>query len=230
MGMAEPLVNIGTPITGIKELSQLTSAAGTAHSSSTVITLDDEAVVDQWENFGIPVHRLRGDGRAWFKVLSAPPVSPVAGDLWLEDLGGGDVVLRFYDGAGEVSVASSDPALSIVASAALLQAHAVRALIGGMAHAAAVVDVAKQYRVIGILADDVAMGDAGKVITDGGTLTMADWSLLTGAAALTIGAVYWLSVTPGRYTTTPVAAVGARVGRAVGTDTLLVDTGLVVVG
>ncbi len=220
--------NVGTPSRGVKKLSQLVDPSGTADQLTTLVTIDDNAVLDEWQNNGVPVHRLKGDGRAWFSILPGTPTSPVVGDLWLQD-NLGTTEVHFQGAGGETVLASSAGNLEVVASAALLQGHALRADATGLLYAVAVVDVAHKFRVAGILADDTAMGDDGVVLTAGDYLTLADWSLLTGAAALTEGADYWLSATPGRYTTTPHVDVAARVGRAMTATTMLIKPDLVVV-
>jgi hypothetical protein len=202
--------------------------ASTAATESTLITVNDADVVKEWQNHGVAQHRIRGDGRVWFRVLTGAPSSPVAGDTWLE-LDSGTTYLRFYDGSSTVTVTSTSQALQITTSAALLQGMAVRASGAGLAYAQAFVDGSKVYKLIGIMAADALISTPGTVLVAGDHLDLPDWSLIVGAATLTVGSDYWLTSTPGRYDVTPDTTVAARVGRAVTTTTLLVKPDLVVV-
>lgn len=225
------LRGIGSRTRGIQQASDLTSPSGTAARETTLITIDDAAVLAQWENLGVTAHRLRGDGRVWFRVLPAAPVAPVMGDVWLEDDVSLGVVARVRTATGTTTLLSGDiDRLHVIATAALLQGHAVRSKSdGSYVYASATVDANRLYRITGIVQEDVGIGDEAAILTDGALMTLADWSLITGSAALIAGEYYWLSTTPGRYISTPAAAVASRVGLAVTTDTLEVRTGLVVV-
>ena len=221
------LRNVGTRTRGIRLLSELTSASGVADTESTLITINDDAILKSWQNFGVPVHEVLGDGRTWWKVLSAAPASPAVGDIWLEQQVGG-TVLRYQSTTGTVTLLSDVAGLQLVTANIILAGHAVRPDASGLLYAAAIVDGAHQYRCIGVNKVDTISGGSAEVLTTGDHLQLSDWSLLTGAATLTPNAYYYLSATPGRYTTTPAAAVTVRVGIAVSTDTLLIETGVVV--
>lgn len=220
--------NHRTPVRGIQTISRLVDPAGQAAETTTLITVNDDAVLEQWANAGLPVHQLKGDGRLWLRILSAAPLNPVAGDVWLEqDLVDG-LVLRIRSTTGtQTLIGGTGDAIELTAGSALLQGHAVRASGPGLVYAQA---AANQHRLLGIMAADTASGGQGGLITMGSSLELPDWSLLTGAAALTVGAQYWLSATPGRYTATPVAGFAARVGIALTANRLLVDSGLTVLG
>lgn len=81
---------------------------------------------------------------------------------------------------------------------------------------------------IGLAVAAAGVGGAVTVRT-AGTLTLADWTAATGFAALQPGAPYFVSdVTPGRIAVAVVTATGRVVqcvGRALTTDTLVIDIG-----
>ncbi len=221
---------VQTPATGIRQVSGLTSVSGVGDAESTLITINDDAVLKQWENHGVAVHALKGDGRAWMAVLPSAPTSPVAGDVWLELDGVLGTVLRFYDGVVTSTLTTDPPSgtLSLTASTALLKGYAVRAAAGGAAYASTVVDGSHKYQIVGLVKEDTLIGDPVEVLTLGDVMSITDWTTLTGAATLTPGSRYWLSDTPGRYTTTPSTLVSSLVGVAVSTTELLVQPTLIV--
>lgn len=223
--------NVQTPASGIRQISGLSSVSGIGDAESTLITIDDDAVLKQWENHGVPVHQVKGDGRLWLNVLPSAPTSPVNGDVWLELDGVLGTVLRFYDGVATYTLTTEPPAgtLVLTASTALLQGHALRATSSGAAYASTTVDSGHKYQIIGLVKEDTLISDPVEILTIGDIMSMADWTLLTGSATLTEGARYWLSDTPGRYTTTPSTLVGSLVGIAVTTTKLLVQPTLIVV-
>ncbi len=223
--------NVQTPTSGIRQISGLTGASGIGDTESTLITIDDDAVLKQFQNHGVTMHSVKGDGRMWMNVLPSAPASPVNGDLWLELDGMLGTVLRFYDGVSTYTLTTEPPAgsLSLTASTALLQGHAVRATASGAAYASTVVDSGHKYQIIGLVKEDTLISDPVEILTMGDIMSIADWTLLTGSATLTEGARYWLSDTPGRYTTTPSTLVGSLVGVAVSTTKLLVQPTLIVV-
>lgn len=78
---------------------------------------------------------------------------------------------------------------------------------------------------IGIVTANAADLAAASIQTSG-PLTLANWSNSTGSATLSANATYWLSTTTGLLTTTPPTTPGNTiqiVGRAVSTDTMIVD-------
>lgn len=219
--------NHGTPARGIRNISNLVSTSGVAETTTTLVTVDDGAVLDEWRNQGVLTHQIKGDGRHWFKVLLAPPASPVDGDVWFEDTGVTGIMLMVQTSSGTLQIPAGDGSLEVTAATALLQGHAVRATATGLQYAAAV-QASEQYRIVGIVAEDTLIATDATVLTNGDHIELSDWTLLTGALNLVPGATYWLSATPGRYTTTPVIAARARVGIAVTTTKLLIDTNLTV--
>ena len=71
----------------------------------------------------------------------------------------------------------------------------------------------------------IGIGGSGIVRTDG-DLTLADWTAATGAAALTPGAIYYLSATVAQITTVPLSTPGQvhqEVGRAATTTKLTIE-------
>lgn len=220
--------NVGTPSNGNRVVSGQTNPASTDATETTVVTVNDAAVMKEWQNYGAARVRIRGDGRIWLRVLTSPPTSPTAGDVWLE-VSSGVTYLRFYDGTTTNTVESSGTDLAITTSAALLQGMAVRGTVSGLAYAQALVDSNKVYKVVGIMAEDALISTPGTVLTAGDHLALSDWSLITGTTTLTPGADYYLTSTPGRYSTTPDVTVASRVGRAVSTTTLVVQPDLVVI-
>lgn len=220
--------NHRTPVRGIQTLSRLVDPTGKAAETSTVVTINDDAVVEEWANAGVPVHQLKGDGRMWLRILTAAPANPVAGDVWLEQDPVDGLVLRVRSASGTQTLVGGDgAALELTASVALLQGHVVRPAPSGLVYAAA---VAGQHRLVGLVAEDILATASARVITPGQSIELPDWSLITGAAALTPGVPYWLSATPGRFTTSSVAACAQRVGYALTAQRLLVDTALAVIG
>jgi hypothetical protein len=220
--------NHGTSLNGLKNISELASSSGVAETTTTLITLDDGAVMDEWRNAGVPVHQIKGDGRLWFNILSSAPASPVTGDVWLEDTISG-VVLRIQTDSGLTTIPAGDGSLSVTAASALLQGHAVRTTASGLEYAAA--DVASdQYQVIGLIAEDTLATEEGVVLKPGQQLELSDWTLLTGAATLTPGATYWLTATPGRYSAAApdleVVTAASKVGIAATDTILLIQTDL----
>ncbi len=222
--------SVQTPATGIRQVSNLSDVAGVSDAETTLITVNDGAVIKQFENLGTAVHKIRGDGRVWLKVLGSAPSAPVAGDVWLELDGLLGTVLRFYDGVATSTLTTEPPAgtLSLTASTALLKGYAVRATASGAAYASTVLGGTPRYQIIGLVKEDTLISDPIEVLTLGDVMSIDDWTTITGSAALTEGARYWLSDTPGRYTTTPSTLVASLVGVAVSATELLVQPTLVV--
>ncbi len=81
--------------------------------------------------------------------------------------------------------------------------------------------------VLGLVREaSIAAAASGNIQTDG-VLTSADWTAVIGATTLTAGSMYYLSTTAGQLTTTPPSSSGnyvVRVGLAIATDTLEIDT------
>ncbi len=220
--------NVGTPSATSRTILDQSNPAVAAAVETTLITVNADDVIKEWQNHGVAQHQIKGDGRVWFRVLTGAPSSPVAGDAWIE-LDSGTTYFRFYDGSTTSTVTSSSADLSITASAALLQGMAVVPTGSGLAYAQALVSGSKLYKAIGVMAEDALISTPGAVLVDGDHLTLSDWSLIVGAATLTVGSDYWLTSTPGRYDVTPDATVAARIGRAVTTTTLLVKPDLIVI-
>jgi hypothetical protein len=184
---------------GLREVSDLVDPAGQGHTSTTLVALQDDALVDQWENQGVPVHGLRADGRAWFKILTAPPVNPTGGDLWIERLALNNTVVRFHDGSQIITLAGSEaPGFTVDASEAILLGHALCGHAGGAQYAQAVDTAEHLYRVIGLAAQELVGAGSLQVLTRGDTMELPDWSVVAGTALLVPGAKYFLGDTPGR--------------------------------
>lgn len=81
-------------------------------------------------------------------------------------------------------------------------------------------------KAVGLATTDVTAGAAGQYQTEG-TITKADWTTVTGAAALTPGAYYYLSeATPGGLTSTAPTTIGqfvVAVARALSTTQLDIE-------
>jgi hypothetical protein len=211
--------NSGSPVRGIQQLSRLASPAGTAETRSTIIAVDDGAILDEVQNHGVPVYRVRGDGRLWLRTLTSPPTAPVAGDLWLEDTIDG-TVLRYKGTDGERTLIGAQASgVLVTAATALLTGHAVRATASGLLYSAATVG---QHHVAGVIAETVMSGDSARLLVSGDVLDLPDWSLLTGVALLSPGVRYWLSATPGRYSTTAPQSVASQIGVGLTPTSLLV--------
>ncbi len=215
-----------SPGTGLQVLSD-TDGATPGERFSTLITIADQAVAFEFQNKGVSVHRVRGDGRTWFKVLATTPVSPVQGDVWLRNDSTAGIVIEYYDGTTTHTLQSTPiGGIGLNATLALLAGHAVRVVDAtGLAYAAASSGL---YRPDGICVADTLLGSVARVATAGDTITLADWSVPTGGASLTPAQNYWLSSTPGRLVASPVAAFGVRVGRALTAQTLRVTIDLTV--
>ena len=81
------------------------------------------------------------------------------------------------------------------------------------------------YDCVGLVFESTAVG-LSAAVRIGGTLTLADWTLVTGTVTLTSGATYFLSATSGQLTTAPPVTLGQRVqqvGVAVSPDTLAIQ-------
>lgn len=224
--MSRVIQSISTPSTGLLEASGLTDVTGVGADNTTLITINDDAVLEQWRNLGVPRHQVKADGRVWFSVLGASPSTPVNGDLWLELDGMLGTVLRFYDGTTIFTLTTVPPAgtLSLTASTALLTGMALRATAGGAAYA-----TTANYHIIGLAKQDTLIGDPIEVLTVGDIYNSADFTLLTGTVTLTVGSIYWLSAVAGKWQTSPNATVAAKIGIAVSTTQLLIQPDLAVV-
>lgn len=220
--------------TGIGEVSRQASTSGIGRNVTTLITLSDPSIVDQVENNGVPVHQIKGDGRKWFPILAESPESPVDGDMWLEQDVSLGTVLRIQTPAGILTISASGVSgggLSYTAASALLQGYAVYLdPTNGPVYAVATVDGSHKYRPCGVVLADATMGNPVTIVTDGEQMAMADWTSVIGATNLVMGSRYYLTGTPGRYSTTPGSGVTSRVGYAANATTLIVQTGLNVVG
>lgn len=81
------------------------------------------------------------------------------------------------------------------------------------------------YECCGLASESFNVGFAALVLV-GGTLTLPDWSAVTGSVSLTAGLPYYLSTTAGMLTSSPPSVSGQRVqqvGVAVSPDTLLIE-------
>ncbi len=67
-----------------------------------------------------------------------------------------------------------------------------------------------QPYVIGLTLEAVTAGNTGQYITEG-TVTLVDWTTVTGTTLLTPGAVYYLDSTAGMLTLTPTTTIGQHV-------------------
>jgi hypothetical protein len=209
---------------GIRELSEVASTSGAGHTSTTLVQLQGDAFIDEWENQGVRVHGLKADGRAWFKILTAPPTNPVEGDLWIERQALNNTVVRFHNGVTIVTLMGTEaPGFSLVTQEAIIIGHALAADIAGAAYAAATV-TGNRHRCIGLAAEELAGPGTLQVLVEGDVLVMPDWSLVAGSALLVPGTRYFLSDTPGRYTNDPTGLeVAAPIGIAVDPDRLQIN-------
>jgi hypothetical protein len=226
--------NVQTDATGVGEISGLTSVSGIGRNFTTLVTVNDTAIVEQLQNNGVNVHQVKGDGRAWFPIISHAPTSPVNGDLWLEQDMTLGTVLRIQTPAGLLTIGASGvigTGLTYTAASGLLVGMAVYLdPTDGPVYASALVSGAFAYRPRGVVKATAIMGGQVEIITDGEEMQMTDWTLVTGTALLAQGSNYWLTATPGRYSITPGSGVSSRVGYAATPHILVVQTGFNVIG
>lgn len=228
--MPRVIQTINAPGSGTNEISDQSVNTSPGRITDTVVSLSGPTYLEVWRNIGAGVHGFKADGRTWFHILSGAPSSPVIGDMWLEGTSG-SVSLKYYDGVSTIIVAGSGANgnnLTFTAASALIAGAAVYANGTGCSPAVATAGSPYAYRVIGISNGPVLMSATATILIDGETLTLGDWSVLTGSATLTPNAPYFLTSTPGRYSTT-VPAVASQVGIALSTTEMLVKTGLIVI-
>ena len=101
---------------------------------TTKVEVDPDVAVAEWQNLGTPVHQLLGDGSVVYKRQSASPLTPTAGQLWLEDVSG-QTRLKFKSVDGSiVSLGGSGVSISAVYVVADQAARlALTALVGDAA-------------------------------------------------------------------------------------------------
>jgi hypothetical protein len=220
-----------TPSNGIRTTSGQTSTSGVVSSETSLITVLPNDVLKSFENLGTPVLEVKGDGRFWTVIQPSSPTSQVAGDCWLENDSTLGVVFRYFDGTTIHTTSTVPPGneLTSTAVSALIQGFALRMTGAGAAYANTTVDGARQFQVIGVVKDTVILGATVEVLTDGDILSLTDWTVLTGSTHLTPGAQYFLSDTPGKYTTAiPGSGVVSRIGIAGSTTQLLIQPNLII--
>ena len=217
------LVSAISPASGVRVVSRASDIAGSSSQSTTLITIDDAAIIEEWQNQGVPVHAVRGDGRIWLRTLTSTPVSPVAGDMWLEDTASG-LSFRIFSGAGLLTFNATQQ-LTATSYSALLAGSPVRiASSGKVCYAEAIAGAGGSYRVEGVCTATVGLADQGiTVATSGDTVQLADWSAITGVATLVPGSRYYLSNIPGKLQATVPAAVCAPVGTAIDISRLVLN-------
>lgn len=220
--MVRPVVNVSSPQRGVRTVSRLTDLAGTAQGSTTLLTVNEDALLDEWQNQGVRKHAIRGDGRVWFSILTAPPAAPAPGDLWLEDTGG-ELLVRVQGSTGLLSFSSAG-VLTLTSAGALLQGNALYVTPAGQV-AYAVADAGSPaYRTIGLATTStLASVESINVSVTGDVVQLPDWTLVTGTATLAPGSRYFLSATPGKLSTSPAATVVVPVGTALDFTRLLLN-------
>lgn len=83
--------------------------------------------------------------------------------------------------------------------------------------------------VAGLVFAGAASAATGSYVPNGGRASQADWTSIVGAASLTPGAIYYLSATAGKLTTTAPTTSGKvviKVGRAITIHIMVVEIGV----
>jgi len=92
------------PVSDIQSAGRLrigdeTSTAGPSEEFSSILSLDDDAFIYQFDNQGVARFGAKGDGRFWCRIIPGAPGSLVSGDIFLTDVTG-TTRLRYVDTAG----------------------------------------------------------------------------------------------------------------------------------
>lgn len=215
--MAIPVTTVTSPNRGVKRTSKQVSNLGPADGVTSLILIDDHGILYEVSNLGAQKYKIKGDGRVWFASAPSNPSNPEDGDFWFDGsvysyrAGGLTFVLGGSNGAS---------AFSATTSANLVAGQPVIAVGGGVSPANAVT----AYDIVGVSAGAYSASSVATILTDGAIVTAANWTALTGSAALTIGSNYLLTdagglaltmgttiVVVGQAVTTTALKVGVRV-------------------